>query len=99
MAGQPKDGEQLGRLRSLSSKTFNCQGKNLKINIPLITPSRTLSALTYSVWGDMVNQSKNPGQDGGKLHINKVQLHRAEKMIKGAHIELFKGLGYLRTYR
>jgi hypothetical protein len=26
-------------------------------------------------------------------------LHHAEKMIKGAFIELYKGLGYLKTYR
>lgn len=94
-----KSGDQERKLRSLSSKMFNCQGKNLKINIPLTTPSRTLSALTYSVWGDMLNQSKRFGQEGSKLYINKTKLHRAEKMIRGAYIELFKGLGYLQTYR
>lgn len=91
--------EQEGKLRSLSSKMFNCQGKNLKINIPLTNPSRTFSALTYLVWGDMVNQSKKFGQEGSKLHINKTKLCHAAKMIRGAYIELFKGLGYLRTYR
>ena len=47
----------------------------------------------------MVNQSKKCGQEGGKFHINKTKLHHAEKMIRGAYIELFKGLGYLQTYR
>ena len=94
-----KSGEQEAKLRSLSSKMFNCQGKNLKINIPLTNPSRTLSSLSYLVWGDMVNQSKKCGQEGGKFHINKTKLHHAEKMIRGAYIELFKGLGYLQTYR
>ncbi|KAJ4961915.1 hypothetical protein NE237_021825 [Protea cynaroides] len=87
------------KLRSLSGKVINCQGKNVRINIPLTTPSRTLSAITYLVWGDLVNQSKKCSQEGNKLHINKSKLHHAEKMIKGAFTELYKGLGYLKTYR
>lgn len=89
-----------GKLRSLSGRVFNCHGKNLKINIPLTTPSRTISALTYLVWEDLINQSKKSRTErSGKLNINKTKLHHAEKMIRGAYIELFKGLGYLRTYR
>ncbi|OMP02255.1 hypothetical protein COLO4_11240 [Corchorus olitorius] len=90
-----------GKLAStLSGRVFSCQGKNLRINIPLTTPSRTLSAITYLVWDDLVNQSsKKCGPEGSKLHINKTKLHHAEKMIKGALIELYKGLGYLKTYR
>ncbi|KAF8042036.1 hypothetical protein BT93_A0590 [Corymbia citriodora subsp. variegata] len=64
------------KLQSLSTRSFNCQGKNLKINIPLTTPTH-----------------------GGKLNINKSKLRRAEKMIRGAFVELYKGLGYLETYR
>ncbi|KAE8716052.1 Phosphate transporter PHO1-like protein 1 [Hibiscus syriacus] len=89
-----------GRLRSLSGCVFIFQGKNLRINIPLTTPSRTFSAISYLVWDDLVNQSsKKYGPQGGKLHINKSKLHHAEKMIKGAFVELYKGLGYLKTYR
>ncbi|KAK8964708.1 Phosphate transporter PHO1-3 [Platanthera guangdongensis] len=87
------------KLRRLSSRLFNCQGKNLKINIPLTTPTRTISALTYLLWGDMVSQSKMFGAENRKLHINKTKLRHAEKMIRGSYVELFKGLGYLRTYR
>ncbi|OMO83035.1 hypothetical protein CCACVL1_11592 [Corchorus capsularis] len=90
-----------GKLAStLSGRVFSCQGKNLRINIPLTTPSRTLSAISYLVWDDLVNQSsKKCGPEGSKLHINKTKLHHAEKMIKGALIELYKGLGYLKTFR
>ena len=89
-----------GKLRTLSGRVFNCQGKNLRINIPLTTPSRTLSAISYLVWEDLVNQSsKKCDPEGSKLHINKTKLHHAEKMIKRAFIELYKGLGYLKTYR
>jgi hypothetical protein len=88
------------KLRTLSGHVFNCQGRNLRINIPLTTPSRTFSAISYLVWGDLVSQSsKKCNPEGSKQHINKTKLHHAEKMIKGAFIELYKGLGYLKTYR
>ncbi|KAI4379172.1 hypothetical protein MLD38_005502 [Melastoma candidum] len=88
--------------RSQNGRSFRCQGKNLKLNIPLTTPTRTLSAISYVVWEDMLNQSSrnlNPDDDGNKLRISKSWLHRADKMIRGAFVELYKGLGYLETYR
>lgn len=94
--------EDIGKqLRSVSSRSFNCQGKNLKINIPLTTPSRTFSAISYLVWEDLVNQSSKKCTSEGmsKLHVNKTKLHHADKMIRGAFVELYKGLGYLKTYR
>ncbi|XP_076907979.1 phosphate transporter PHO1 homolog 1-like [Bidens hawaiensis] len=83
--------------RSLSRCISNCHEKKLKIRIPLTNPTRTFS---YLLWEDLINQSskKQNGQDK-KLHINKTKLHHAEKMIRGALIELYKGLGYLKTYR
>ncbi|XVE53384.1 hypothetical protein DITRI_Ditri02bG0200000 [Diplodiscus trichospermus] len=89
-----------GKIKTLSGRVFSCQGKNLRINIPLTTPSRTFSAISYLVWEDLISQSsKKCGPEGSKLHINKSKLHHAEKMIKGAFIELYTGLGYLKTYR
>ncbi|KAM0932947.1 putative SPX domain-containing protein [Dioscorea sansibarensis] len=87
------------KLRSLSGTVISSQGKSLRINIPLTTPTRTITALTYSVWDDLVNQSKKCGPESGRLNINKTKLHHAEKMIRGALMELYKGLGYLRTFR
>nr|GLL43479.1 phosphate transporter PHO1 homolog 1 isoform X2 [Ipomoea trifida] len=43
--------------------------------------------------------SKKRGSEASRLHINKTKLRHAEKMIRGAFIELYKGLGYLKTYR
>ncbi|KAJ3700733.1 hypothetical protein LUZ61_004438 [Rhynchospora tenuis] len=93
--------EEGNKFRSLSGRVVSCQGKNVKINIPLTTPSRTFSALTDLVWEDLVNQSKKGGNEPSinKLSVNKTKLHHAEKMIRGAFIELYKGLGYLKTYR
>ncbi|KAG6426156.1 hypothetical protein SASPL_110373 [Salvia splendens] len=88
------------KMRSFSDRTVSCRGKNLRIHIPLTNPTRTFSAISYLLWDDLVNQSsKKCGVDGNKLHINKKKLHHAEKMIRGAFIELYKGLGYLKTYR
>ncbi|CAN1312770.1 Phosphate transporter PHO1 homolog 1 [Linum perenne] len=68
----------------------------MRLNIPLTTPLRTFSAISYLVWGD--SASNNHHQSSSKK-INKTKLHHAEKMIRGAFIELYKGLGYLKTYR
>lgn len=74
--------------------------KNLRIRIPITNPTRTFSAITYLLWDDLVNQSsKKCGPEGNKLHIDKKKLHHAGKMIRGAFVELYKGLGYLKTYR
>lgn len=79
------------------SGRFFSQGKNLKIHIPLTNPTRTFS---YLLWDDLIKQSlKKGGMEGRKVHVNKTKIHHAEKMIRGAFIELYKGLGYLKTYR
>uniref|UniRef100_A0A1J3HE25 Phosphate transporter PHO1-like protein 1 n=1 Tax=Noccaea caerulescens TaxID=107243 RepID=A0A1J3HE25_NOCCA len=90
------------KLRTVSGRVFSCQGKNLKIKIPLTNPSRTFSAISYLIKEDLINQSssKKCGPDGAnKLRISKKKLSHAEKMIKGALTELYKGLNYLKTYR
>ncbi|XP_028768623.1 phosphate transporter PHO1 homolog 1-like [Neltuma alba] len=89
-----------GKLRTLSGRTVSFQGKNVKINIPLTTPSRAISAISYLLKEDLITQSsRNYGPEGGKIHLNKTKLHHAEKMIKGGFIELYKGLEYLKVYR
>ncbi|XP_010551323.1 PREDICTED: phosphate transporter PHO1 homolog 1 isoform X2 [Tarenaya hassleriana] len=86
--------------RRMSGRGFSCQGKNFKIKIPMTNPSLAFSAISYLVREDLVNQSwKKCGIDGNKLHVNKKNLHQAEKMIKRALMELHKGLNYLKTYR
>jgi len=84
--------------RSFSSRVFNCQGKKLRINIPLTAPSRTFSAIGNLFWEDFIKQSSKKASPRG-FHVNKTKLHHAEKMIRGAFIELYTGLGYLKTYR
>ncbi|XP_066305942.1 LOW QUALITY PROTEIN: phosphate transporter PHO1-1-like [Miscanthus floridulus] len=77
-----------------------CGRKSLKITIPLTTPSRTISALTDILWDELANsQSSKKCNPDGKQSVNKTKLRHAEKMIKRAFVELYKGLGYLATYR
>ncbi|CAL4950941.1 unnamed protein product [Urochloa decumbens] len=92
---------------SLGRSASGCGRKSLKINIPLTNPSRTIAALTDILWDELAAQSGskkcNPdgsaagnGKHGG---VSKTKLRHAEKMIRGAFVELYKGLGYLATYR
>ncbi|KAG2242237.1 hypothetical protein Bca52824_095920 [Brassica carinata] len=87
------------KLKTVSGRVFSCQGRNLKIKIPLTNPSRKFSAISYFIREDFINQKKR-GPDGvNKLRISKKTLNHAEKMIKGALTELYKGLNYLKRYR
>ncbi|OIW02244.1 hypothetical protein TanjilG_15127 [Lupinus angustifolius] len=76
-----------GKMRTHSGRIINCKGKNLRINIPLTTPSRTFSSISYLVWEDLLNQSSRKcGAEGSKVYVNKTKLHHAEKMIKGGFV-------------
>ncbi|KAJ4884234.1 Phosphate transporter PHO1-like protein 1 [Raphanus sativus] len=90
------------KMKTDSGRVFSCHGRKLKIKIPLTNPSRKFSAISYFIKEDLINQSssKKRGPDGvNKLRISKKTLNHAEKMIKGALTELYKGLNYLKTYR
>ncbi|KAL3824049.1 hypothetical protein ACJIZ3_020078 [Penstemon smallii] len=89
--------KEVTKLRRNSSRVIYFQGKSLRIRIPLTNPTRTFSAISYLLWDDLA--SKKCGPEEKKFHINKTKLHHAEKMIRGAFIELYKGLGYIKTYR
>lgn len=67
---------------------------SMRINIPATTPTRTISAVTSMLWEDLVNNPKKNNQ-----YVNRKKLQCAEKMIRGAFVELYRGLGLLKTYR
>lgn len=68
----------------------------MRIDIPATTPTRTIAAVTSMLWEDLVN---NPKKDGPREYINKKKIQCAEKMIRSAFVELYRGLGLLKTYR
>ncbi|XP_074282272.1 phosphate transporter PHO1-like [Silene latifolia] len=67
---------------------------SLRIDIPATTPGRTISAVSSMLWEDLVNTPK----DRPREFINRKKIQCAEKMIRGAFVELYKGLGLLKTY-
>ncbi|KAL8161361.1 hypothetical protein V2J09_012850 [Rumex salicifolius] len=66
-----------------SGRIFSYKGKNLTLNIPLTKPSHTFSAI--------VNLSNRYNPREAKVYFNKKEIHQAEKMLRGAFIELYKG--------
>ncbi|KAB2061915.1 hypothetical protein ES319_A10G118700v1 [Gossypium barbadense] len=67
----------------------------MRIDIPATTPARTISAVTSMLWEDLVNQ---PKKEGSGDFINRKKIQCAEKMIRSAFVELYRGLGLLKTY-
>ncbi|XP_011029784.1 PREDICTED: phosphate transporter PHO1-like isoform X1 [Populus euphratica] len=68
----------------------------LRIGIPAAAPTRTITAVTSMLWEDLVNNPKNELGDGDFINRKKIQC--AEKMIRAAFVELYRGLGLLETY-
>ncbi|KAI5649614.1 hypothetical protein M9H77_35619 [Catharanthus roseus] len=68
----------------------------MRIDIPATTPTRTIAAVTSMLWEDLVNNPKK--LEGGGEYINRKKIQCAEKMIRGAFVELYRGLGLLKTY-
>jgi len=68
----------------------------MRIDIPATTPTKAITAVTSILWEDLVN---SPIKEGYGEFINKRKIQYAEKMIRSAFVELYKGLGLLKTYR
>ncbi|XP_038721838.1 phosphate transporter PHO1-like isoform X2 [Tripterygium wilfordii] len=85
-------------INSASTRAKTKQGKPkmaMRIDIPSTTPTRTITAVTSMLWEDLVN---NPKKQGPGDFINRKKIQCAEKMIRGAFVELYRGLGLLKTY-
>ncbi|KAG6766247.1 hypothetical protein NC652_021800 [Populus alba x Populus x berolinensis] len=68
----------------------------MRIGIPAAAPTRTITAVTSMLWEDLVNNPKKELGSGDFINRKKIQC--AEKMIRGAFVELYRGLGLLKTY-
>ncbi|XP_010262400.1 PREDICTED: phosphate transporter PHO1-like isoform X2 [Nelumbo nucifera] len=67
----------------------------IRVDIPATTPTRTITAVTSMLWEDLVN---NPKKESAGDSINRKKIQCAEKIIRGAFVELYKGLTLLKTY-
>ncbi|XP_027366412.1 phosphate transporter PHO1-like [Abrus precatorius] len=63
----------------------------MRIDVPATNPTRAITAITSMLWEDLVN---NP--TGDIVHKRKIQC--AEKMVRSAFVELYRGLSLLKTY-
>ncbi|KAK3003187.1 hypothetical protein RJ639_019916 [Escallonia herrerae] len=66
----------------------------MRVDIPATAPARSISAVMAMLWEDLVN---NPKKGHGEF-INRKKIQCAEKMIRGAFMELYRGLGLVKTY-
>ncbi|XP_068667073.1 phosphate transporter PHO1-like isoform X2 [Aristolochia californica] len=67
----------------------------MRIDIPATTPTRIITAVTSMLWEDLLNSPKKEIRDDFN---NWKKIKCAEKMIRGAFVELYRGLGLLKTY-
>lgn len=71
-------------------------GASLRIDIPATTPTRTIASITSVICEDLINGLKDGS--GGDF-VTRKKISCAEKMIRSAFVELYKGLGLLKIYR
>ncbi|XP_073011555.1 phosphate transporter PHO1-2 [Typha latifolia] len=88
----------IGSARNKAKKGEKPKMAAMRIHIPATTPGRTISAVSSMIWEDLVNGSRKEGSGGGGDYISRKKIQCAEKMIRGAFIELYRGLGLLKTY-
>lgn len=84
-----------GKVKKLGAGNKLRAAPSLRIDIPPTTPARAISM----VWEDLVNSSRKESSGGGGDYVNRKKLQRAEKMIREAFVQLYRGLGLLKTYR
>ncbi|KAH9535732.1 hypothetical protein CY35_17G068900 [Sphagnum magellanicum] len=77
------------------------KGSHVRLNIPHVSPTATLSALSQMLWEDVLRQAKKSATlYGGKVDIvlSQRKVQRAENMLRAAFIEFYRGLGFLKNY-
>ncbi|KAF9606907.1 hypothetical protein IFM89_029506 [Coptis chinensis] len=79
------------RMKTKSRKPRMC----MRIDIPATNPTRTITSVTSMLWEDLVN---NPKKDAPNDFITRKKIQCAEKMIRAAFVELYRGFGLLKTY-
>ncbi|KAL4271660.1 hypothetical protein GQ457_13G026130 [Hibiscus cannabinus] len=69
----------------------------MRIDIPATTPTRTISAVTSMLWEDLINNPTKQDPAAASF-ISRKKMQCAEKMIRTAFVELYRGLELLKTY-
>ncbi|CAM6125906.1 unnamed protein product [Calypogeia fissa] len=88
----------LGNEKTLSPRM------TMRMRVPVTTPSSAISMLSHTLWGDVVKLrgSSSPEDNEQKASdpviITKKKIQLAEKMLRAAFIEYYRGLGMLKSY-
>lgn len=73
----------------------------VKINIPHMTPTATISALSQMLWEDVLRQAKKTADDyrgRDDTAVSRKKIQSAQNMLKAAYVEFYRGLGLLKSY-
>lgn len=90
----------IGSARAKAKKGLKPRTTTMRIDIPATNATKTISAVTSMIWEDIVNGQRKEGSGGGNGdYITRKKIQCAEKMIRLAFVELYKGLNLLKTYR
>ncbi|KAL3679562.1 hypothetical protein R1sor_022518 [Riccia sorocarpa] len=88
-----------------SSRGDGSDRSQMRLNIPLDTPGRTIKSVTQSFLEDVLKHGGSEGfssdsQSGkeGNISVTKKNVRVAEKMLKAAFEEFYRGLGLLKNY-
>ncbi|KAL3679555.1 hypothetical protein R1sor_022511 [Riccia sorocarpa] len=84
-----------------TSSSTAVSSMGMRIRIPLTTPGTTISALSQTFWEDVLKQGGKGGgnaQSESQMSLSKKKLQTAEKMLRSAFIEYYRGLNLLKSY-
>lgn len=92
--------ENLARWPQLLMRTKKKRARleGMMIKIPATTPTRAIAALTTKLWEEVLN-NYDPKKEVRGDYVTRKKIQYAEKMIRNAFVELYRGLELLKTYR
>ncbi|KAI5056457.1 hypothetical protein GOP47_0028742 [Adiantum capillus-veneris] len=71
----------------------------IELDIPKENPALSLSAVVQMLWDDVLRQSKNGSSSWRQFsRLDRKKIQYADKMLRVAFIELYRGLGLLRSF-
>lgn len=89
----------VGSAQSKAKRGQKPRMTTMRIDIPATDATKTIAAVTSVIWEDIVNGQRKEGANGNNGdYINRKKIQCAEKMIRGAFLELYKGLNHLKNY-
>ncbi|KAJ7549499.1 hypothetical protein O6H91_07G056400 [Diphasiastrum complanatum] len=71
---------------------------HIKINIPLTTPAMAIATLSEVLQGESNNFLKNDTNGKDDILVSRKKVHQAEKMLRMAYVEFYRGLSLLKSY-